>query len=872
MVTRTGPDPVTQTSESRITVCLKDATSRALVEAKAVSLGATLVDFNPEFKTIYLSVASGKVFSTLCILEDLEAVAWVNEPVIRSRQSLQVPGELFASQKSYLDLMHIEAAWTVCAGDPNFIIADVDSGADLTHPLLKDHLILPMYTEPTGRYTTYDLSVNDSLGHGTATASCIAAVAPLCLIRPYRMTGDGNNIGNELNNALSKAIDDGCKVINCSYNGANPYITISSINSANSFTIPGNGLVAATGNRILVYKMGLDYDSTVYGTITATALTSDGQHTQVTVDWDPGQNHQYPNQTNQFDASYTTFLNLDTDSELVNKKAWDAGALIVWSAGNDHLTDVGEVCGRGPYTISVGGAAPTGVNEPTLAWYSTVGAWVDIVTAGYAQNADFSTANPGYPTYDTSITPAINPGGVEAYFTWTKGDNQLNLYDGSMDGIVVGMRAFSIWFPKVPVYVTALSVADGWVTLSEDMIYNSINTNNVNLVVDFGFPVIGMVHAGSNLITDMSATTTITPGDRIYQPGIIPEYATIVSIDSATQITMSDVGLADTPTPIEINANNDLMYGLEAGTSFCAPTCSGAAALIKIKNPGFTTAQLIAKLKGTADPLAQPSNHYIPGGYKLLNMAAALGFTPDLFINTIPQLVLGDGVLTGSMRAGATVAGISGATFGTPSYPTSNTWSIPITITDTPVVMQASYNGSVISTLSVDLNSGSTTSDSTPAPDSLYSSSVLALGALVGSTQGNSLYSGSFLSNGQLLDASGLFPDSLTSASSLGAGSLDGILATDGLVSISSLSSGTLVGVISPDSLQSASNTGTSTLVGALASDALFSASTLDSAVVCRQILTGAGSIRSPSGETTRMLSGDEQPLTIYRYSGGTWR
>jgi subtilisin family serine protease len=53
-------------------------------------------------------------------------------------------------------------------------------------------------------------------------------------------------------------------------------------------------------------------------------------------------------------------------------------------------------------------------------------------------------------------------------------------------------------------------------------------------------------------------------------------------------------------------------YGWLQGTSMASPHAAGVAALILSRNPGLSPAQVLARMRSTADPLACPADPYYP--------------------------------------------------------------------------------------------------------------------------------------------------------------------------------------------------------------------------------------------------------------------
>jgi hypothetical protein len=151
-------------------------------------------------------------------------------------------------------------AWTVTRGDPNVIIAVIDSGADLDHPDLQPN-ILPRGGEDWDFADLNDPVPDDLNGHGTHVAGTVAGsdnaigvvgVAPGCRIMPLRIdlqTGMNQNRADAINyvRAQAAANPNRSYVVNCSWrtNGDHAGVRTAIQN-------------AVAGNVVIVFAAGND--------------------------------------------------------------------------------------------------------------------------------------------------------------------------------------------------------------------------------------------------------------------------------------------------------------------------------------------------------------------------------------------------------------------------------------------------------------------------------------------------------------------------------------------------------------------------------------------------------------------------------------
>ena len=129
-----------------------------------------------------------------------------------------LPWGEFASDNWYLDRIEVREGLSFACGE-GVVIAQIDSGADYSHPALKDHLLL----EDAYNFGDNSTDVMDHLGHGTGMAGIILQVAPCAQIIPLKINPAGENFfeTEALERALWYILDlakkvPGLKIVNMS--------------------------------------------------------------------------------------------------------------------------------------------------------------------------------------------------------------------------------------------------------------------------------------------------------------------------------------------------------------------------------------------------------------------------------------------------------------------------------------------------------------------------------------------------------------------------------------------------------------------------------------------------------------------------------
>jgi subtilisin family serine protease len=144
----------------------------------------------------------------------------------------RTPNDPKFGQQWHHNKMNSKDAWDYTTGDANFIAGWVDTGVDLQHEDLKDHL-LSGYNSVNRKTQANGGDVSDINGHGTNTGGCIGAVGDngkglaginwtvkLLPVRCSNSSG-GSAYLNDITDGLRWCVDNGAKTASASYGGVN---------------------------------------------------------------------------------------------------------------------------------------------------------------------------------------------------------------------------------------------------------------------------------------------------------------------------------------------------------------------------------------------------------------------------------------------------------------------------------------------------------------------------------------------------------------------------------------------------------------------------------------------------------------------------
>lgn len=146
------------------------------------------------------------------------------------------------------------------AGNHNVVVGIIDSGVDTTHPDLVDNFLggenlVPKDFNGDDSETGDSSDVEDRIGHGTEIAGTIAGngkikgVAPNIGFKSYRVLDkSGESNAAIISSAITKATDDGVKVINLSLGGYD-------LKGKCYWTDPNTGVEYKMGNDMAEYSL-----------------------------------------------------------------------------------------------------------------------------------------------------------------------------------------------------------------------------------------------------------------------------------------------------------------------------------------------------------------------------------------------------------------------------------------------------------------------------------------------------------------------------------------------------------------------------------------------------------------------------------------
>ena len=182
------------------------------------------------------------------LLRDPAVAAVVDDVVVHADATPDDPGY---AQATGLRQVGVPAAWDITVGDPDLVVAIIDTGIEYADPDFAGR------TVPGYDFVNGDADPEDDHGHGTAVAGVAAATADngtgvagvcwTCRIMPIKVLGDdGSGYLGDAAQGIAWAVEHGADVVNLSLSGT---ARLSAMDAAvSAATDAGVLVVASAGN------------------------------------------------------------------------------------------------------------------------------------------------------------------------------------------------------------------------------------------------------------------------------------------------------------------------------------------------------------------------------------------------------------------------------------------------------------------------------------------------------------------------------------------------------------------------------------------------------------------------------------------------
>ena len=186
------------------------------------------------------------------------------------------PDDLLYPQQHDLAQIHVPEAWSATTGDPNVVVAFIDTGVDLGHPDIDGVNVVAPRNE-----TFNSTDVNDTFGHGTHTAGTVfaranneigvAGIAPSASLMPIKiLDGNGSGFFSDLLDGVDWARTHGADIVSMSVGSWLSSDQVAAFQP--TFTAAraaGMLLVAAAGNSYTITK---SYPASLAGVLSVAAV------------------------------------------------------------------------------------------------------------------------------------------------------------------------------------------------------------------------------------------------------------------------------------------------------------------------------------------------------------------------------------------------------------------------------------------------------------------------------------------------------------------------------------------------------------------------------------------------------------------------
>jgi subtilisin family serine protease len=233
-------------SAARVSVTLEEGAAPAVAGRLAADLGGRVVDAIPQLDAYLLDVPEARR-------------ALADETAVRSWQPARDNvldwefDDTYRHLLTHLTEIGAPEAWDVTRGDPDVVIAIVDTGVQLDHPDLVGRVV------PGADVAEGDDDPSDTIGHGTLVAGLagaaanngigIAGVCPSCMLLAVKAAKDGATSLSKFDSAqgIVWAADHGADVISLSF--GSPFADEVEAQAVAYAQSKGALVVAAAGNR-----------------------------------------------------------------------------------------------------------------------------------------------------------------------------------------------------------------------------------------------------------------------------------------------------------------------------------------------------------------------------------------------------------------------------------------------------------------------------------------------------------------------------------------------------------------------------------------------------------------------------------------------
>ncbi len=295
------------------TVTFAAGVSPPVAENLINSIGVAIMATVPKLATYEVKLPAGmSIEQGIAALSALPGASRA-EPAVQLHADFQPTDPLYNRyQTPYLQLIHAEQAWDIQLGNPNIIVAVLDSGVDITHPDLQSQIwtnpnpgqsgcgndlhgcnfVDPARVDatcsnqnptpapnpdvmsyPTGKLGYHGTFVAGIIAAGINNAAGIAGIAPHVSIMPVRVGDCTKPYDTAVANGLLYAADNGAVVINLSIGGGCTPWPSFIIEAIRQVERRGVVVVAAAGNE---HRPCVDAPANVAGVIAVSATNATG--------------------------------------------------------------------------------------------------------------------------------------------------------------------------------------------------------------------------------------------------------------------------------------------------------------------------------------------------------------------------------------------------------------------------------------------------------------------------------------------------------------------------------------------------------------------------------------------------------------------